>query len=131
MVWVDDGNAGAQVESLTGARAVDVILECSGNAAAISLGLGLVKRNGKYTQFGLSGSDVSVPFEQIAYKQLSVKGVFAHTWPAWEKALRYMATGQVDAEKLISQVLPITEWKQAYEMVENKEGVKILLVPSL
>jgi threonine dehydrogenase-like Zn-dependent dehydrogenase len=42
-----------------------------------------------------------------------------------------MAKGQVDAEKLISQVLPITAWKQAYEMVENKEGIKILLVPSL
>jgi len=117
------------VYGVTGGNMAEVVIECSGSAAGISCGIEIVQRGGQLLQFGLSGEPVEVPFELIAYKQLTVRGAFAHTWETWERALKYLETGAVRGEPLISHRFPITEWKRAYEMMENKEGVKILLEP--
>jgi len=129
ILWVGEEDVLKKVNRLTGKRKVDIVLECSGSAKAIALGLKIVRRNGKYTQIGLSGDEVTLPFEQIAYKQITVQGVFAHNWATWEKALQYLATARVDTKSLISRVFPITDWEKAYEMIERKEGIKILLEP--
>jgi L-iditol 2-dehydrogenase len=129
LLWVEREDVVEKVNRLTGKRKIDIVFECSGSAKAIALGIKIVRRNGKYTQIGLSGGEVALPFDQIAYKQISVRGVYAHNWTAWEKALQYLETAQVDTKCLVSHIFPITGWKKAYEMIERKEGIKILLEP--
>jgi L-iditol 2-dehydrogenase len=48
---------------------------------------------------------------------------------AWRKALALLASGQVQTRPLISHTMPITEWQQAFDVFERREGVKIVLTP--
>ena len=45
------------------------------------------------------------------------------------QALRHMASGKIDVNKLITRVMPMTDIVKAYEMIEKKEALSIVLTP--
>lgn len=117
------------LQGMTGGKGVDVVLECSGSAAGMNLGLAIVRRMGQFTQIGLPGKKVEIDFERIAYKELKVTGSLGSVWTSWEKALRFLETGRVKVDELISDILPLTEWQTGFRKFEEKDGLKIILRP--
>jgi L-iditol 2-dehydrogenase len=45
------------------------------------------------------------------------------------QALRHIAKGKINVKRLITHVMPMTEILKAYEMIERKEALSIILVP--
>ncbi len=107
----------------------DVVYECSGAGLAAQQLLNLVRRGGRYAQIGLFGKPIGWDLDQVCYKELRVTGSNASVPAAWIGALKLLASGAVKTEALISDSLPITEWRAAFERFERKEDVKLLLTP--
>lgn len=126
-IIVDQEDALDKINKITENKGVDIILECSGAASAIELAINAVKRGGKITQFGLSGKKIEIPYEMIAYKQIAVKGVFGSMYVHWEKAIGYLQTKKILAEKMISAVMPLEEWETAFNKITSGEALKIIL----
>ena len=40
-----------------------------------------------------------------------------------------MSAGKVNTKILVSDVMPITDWKIAFDKFERKEGLKLVLTP--
>ena len=116
-------------QALTDGYGADIVLECSGSAAAADLCLRMVRKQGKYTQVGLFGKQISLDFERVAYKELIVTGSMAQRWTAWRRALQIMAQGKVNLKALISDTYPLSNWEKAFNAFEQKKGLKILLNP--
>lgn len=119
----------AAVKDLTGGDGADIVYECSGAGPAAQMLLTLARRGGQYAQIGLFGKPVSWDLEQVCYKELTVTGSNASVPSAWERALKLMAGGYVRAEPLISSVLPLTEWRAAFDAFERRDGLKTVLQP--
>jgi len=117
------------VNDLTQGYGADVVLECSGAPGAANFGLEVVRKQGKYTQIGLFGRPIEIDFEKIAYKEIKVTGSFSQRWTAWELALKLLSQGKVKTKSLVSDVLPLTQWREGFKKHEEKSGVKILLTP--
>jgi L-iditol 2-dehydrogenase len=128
-VNVDDGDPQELVMDLSGGVGADAVLECSGAPAAVDMGLGLVRKQGRYTQIGLFGRPVTVDWERIVYKELRVTGSFSQRWTAWKRALALLEMGAVRPKSLISDVLPLSAWEEGFRKLERKEGLKVLLEP--
>lgn len=111
-------------------QGADVFLECAGAPAAARFGLEATRRGGQYTQVGLFPGPFELKFDQIAYKELRVTGSLGQRWTSWQRALALMAQGQVDTHSLVSHILPLTEWREAFRLFEEKEGLKIVLEPA-
>lgn len=118
-----------KLSSLTGGPGVDVVFECSGNEKAVDMGFSAVRKRGQYTQLGLFGKPVSIDFEKVVSKELKVTGSFGQRRWAWDRALALMAEEKVHLGPLVSDVLPLSEWKKAFELFEKKQGLKIVLTP--
>ncbi len=118
------------IDDLSRGRGADVVFECSGAPEAASFGLDVVRKQGKYTQIGLFGGPIEIDFEKIAYKEIKLTGSFSQKWTAWELALRLLSQDRVKTKPLISDVLPLTRWKEGFEKHEEKSGVKILMTPA-
>jgi threonine dehydrogenase-like Zn-dependent dehydrogenase len=58
---------------------------------------------------------------------LTATGSKASMPAAWMGALALMAAGGVDTQRLISRRFPVTEWRKAFDISEQKVGVKTLL----
>ena len=119
----------ALARELSDGDGADVVLECSGSESAVTLGLEIAARQGKYSQIGLFGKPITLDFERIAYKELKVTGSIGQRWTAWKRSLRIMEQGKVNLNAVISEKFPLTQWKAAFDKFEAKAGLKILLDP--
>jgi L-iditol 2-dehydrogenase len=129
-VDVDREDALEIVRDLTGGEGADVFLECAGAPPAARLGLEATRRGGQYTQVGLFPAPFELKFDLIAYKELQVTGSLGQRWTSWQRALSLMAHGVVDTGSLVSHVLPLTDWREAFRLAEEGEGLKIVLEPA-
>ena len=126
---VEEGTTPQIVADLTGGVGADVVFECAGVGASAQSCLKLVRRRGRYGQVGLFGKPITWDLDLVCYKELEVHGSFAHLPSAWRKALKLMASGQVQTRPLVSAILPITEWQAAFDAFERRDGLKIVLTP--
>lgn len=126
---IDEDDSVKRVKELTEGYGADVVLECSGFPAAARMALDMVRKQGKYTQMGLFGGPIEIDFEKIAFKEIQVTGFVSQRRPAWKRALSLMGRRVIQVEKLISHRFPLDEWREAFDLFERKEGIKLILIP--
>jgi L-iditol 2-dehydrogenase len=112
-----------------GREVYDVVIECSGSGAAITYGLRSAQRGGQFVLIGLSGAPVTVPFDEICFRELHVRSGFASTPRSWRHALALLEGGRIVLGPLVTSVLPLAEWRQAFAASRGGEGVKYILDP--
>ena len=78
---------------------------------------------------GLIGRPATLDVDQIVFKELQVRGSSGQRWSAWRRAIALLANGTVEVQPLISDVLPLQDWKRGFEKALSKEGVKVVLIP--
>jgi L-iditol 2-dehydrogenase len=109
--------------------APDVVVECSGAGPAIATALEVVTRGGTIVQMGLRGAPVTVPFDEICFKELRVRSGFASNPTAWRRAMQLLADNAVQLEPLISGAYELADFRTAFARSRAADGVKIVLVP--
>jgi L-iditol 2-dehydrogenase len=107
----------------------DVVVECSGSEAGIASGLQATRRGGRFVQIGLRGTAVTVPWDEICFRELVVTSGFASTPASWRRALALIEARAIELEPLVTEVVPLEEWERAFRASRNAEGVKYVLDP--
>jgi L-iditol 2-dehydrogenase len=107
----------------------DVVIECSGAAPAAETLTDVARKGARFCQMGLYGKPILFDQDAVCYKELVVTGTNAHVSSAWPRALKLLAERKIDAQRLISHRMPISDWNKALELMKTKEGVKIILKP--
>lgn len=108
---------------------VDVVLECSGSAGGMALGIERVRRGGRYVQIGQRGDAVPIELARVSFRELVITGGFASTPDSWDRALQLLHGGAIELEPLVSHRYPLRDWQAAFEAVRASAGVKQLLCP--
>lgn len=108
----------------------DIVIECSGSASGIQEAIELVRRQGKIVASGLTGKEtVPVPWDKAVFKDCRLEWHFSAQGATWDKVLALFASGRVKTGPLITEVMPLSEWKQAFRKMEKREAIKVLLMP--
>ena len=108
---------------------VHVAMECSGHADSVRGCLLALRPMGRYTQVGICGRDITFPMDQIFYKQLTVAGSICYTAATWRRMMAIYAQGKVRLHDLVSASLPITEWRAAFDLCQDRKALKVVLHP--
>ncbi len=117
------------VLGLSRGTGADVVVDAAGPSATLKQSLAMVRRNGQITKIGWGPGPVGFSLDPIIEKVVTLQGSFSHTWQTWERVLALMAQGQLQTAPLISARLPISCWREAFEAIEGKTAVKVLLDP--
>lgn len=124
------GITGVVLDDLdTAGEPFDVVCECSGAEPAVTLGLEMVAKQGRYVQVGIFGQPVTVPLDQVLYKEVTVTSGNASTPTSWRRAVSLLEQGLIDLDPLVTDVVPLAEWKRAFAATRRGEGVKVVLDP--
>jgi len=126
---LDREDPAAILKDLTGERGADIVMECAGVPASVSMGLEVVRKRGKFTQIGLFGRPIEIDFEKICFKEIQVTGSFGSKWTTWEKAIQMLGEGKVQTKPLVSSSRPLSQWKESILGMEAKSEMKVVLVP--
>jgi alcohol dehydrogenase/L-iditol 2-dehydrogenase len=118
-----------KIMSLGDSYGADLIIDTAGPAETLKFSMDAVRPNGQITKIGWGPKPVNFSLDPLIAKSATLKGHFSHTWDVWEKCLTLMSKGQVDLERLITHELPIDKWEEAFELVESKKAMKVVLTP--
>lgn len=107
----------------------DLVVDTAGVSETLRLSMQIVRPAGQITKIGWGINPVGFSIDPIIAKSVTLKGHFSHTWDVWEKCLILMGKGLVDLEKIISHELEIDQFENAFELIESKRGLKVILKP--
>jgi len=122
--------AAATADELERPQGWDLVVDATGNAAAIQDGIGRVAKAGTFLQFGVSDYATTATIEpyKIYNQEITITGSMA-VLHSYERAAELFAGGVLDPEIFISDRLPLENYPEALEQFAAGKGRKIIVVP--
>ena len=114
-----------QIMDRTDGLGVDVAFECAGDPQALLQCLQVTRKGGVVGLIGIYSPEIMVPFnsETMRRRGLRIQNVRRQVHQTGN-ALRMIAAGQVDADRLITHRFGYEQSNQAYDLVSNyRDGV--------
>ena len=113
------------VMNKTEGEGVDIAFECSGAVPALNTALNLTRRKGTVVQMGIFAEEkVPVRCDYILQKEINYVGSRSQKPTSWDIALDLMKKGIVCPEKIVTSIVPLSEWRQAFTSLIKGEGCK-------
>ena len=114
-------------------KGLDVAVECVGRPEIWERIFSFVRPGGTVHFFGgcKSGSTVTFDTTKMHYGDIRLMSVFHHTPQYFRKALEYIASGEVEVEKLITKTLGLKDVEYAMQEHIAGRAVKFLIKPWL
>lgn len=131
IVKVDEDDLVSIIAEETGGKGVDLAIECAGAAGSVRNCLHALRPLGHYVQVGHFGDDLSVPWDFVAFKQLTISGSVGYTRDTWHQTLQILEQGRLNVREVITHELSLTDWRVGFDLSEQKKAVKVLLYPHL
>jgi L-iditol 2-dehydrogenase len=117
------------IHEQTDGKGADVCIDTAGSRDALDVALHVTKPSGQVVVVGTHGKPEEIDVERMVTKQLAMIGSWSHTWMNCETALQLLAARKVSTRILITHTFPLKEWKKAFEILLNLQGVKAILKP--
>ena len=110
----------------------DFVIECCGNAPAVSSALMAVKPGGRVILVGVSMDPVTIPTVLAVMRELDVQGAIAYTREEFQTCIDLMASKQIDVLKFVDDIVGLEQVQASYERLTSgtDDAVKILVDPN-
>jgi threonine 3-dehydrogenase len=107
----------------------DVVLEMSGSLAGIRSAFTMVRPGGEVALLGIPSGDVSLNMaDSIILRSVTVRGISGRLmYETWYQCERFLLEHKLDVMPLITHRLPFRQYKEAFDLLENGEAVKVIL----
>ncbi|WP_030890252.1 zinc-dependent alcohol dehydrogenase family protein [Streptomyces sp. NRRL F-5053] len=108
----------------------DLVVDATGNAAAIQDGLGRVAKAGTFLQFGVAdyATRATIDPYRIYNQEITITGSMA-VLHSYERAAELFAAGVLDPEVFISDRMPLDSYPEALDRFAQGKGRKIVVAP--
>ena len=112
-------------------KGLDVAIECVGMPEIWELVFSCVRPGGTVHFFGgcKSGSTVNFDTTKMHYGDIKLMSVFHHTPKYFRQALDLISSGDIEVEKLITDILPLEKVQYAMNQHINGNAIKFLIKP--
>lgn len=119
------------VRDLTGGFGADLVYECAGTAASLANCWEAVRKGGTLVPLGVHSLPIQTDFGKVMMKELTVVGSYGYVWTSWQRTVRLMAEGKINADAVISHELPLEAFDLGFEATRAGKAIKVLLSPEL
>ncbi|WP_130799582.1 zinc-dependent alcohol dehydrogenase family protein [Streptomyces otsuchiensis] len=123
-------NSAANADELGRPAGWDIVIDATGNAAAIQDGINRVAKAGTFLQFGVSDYATTATIEpyKIYNQEITITGSMA-VLHSYERAADLFANGVIDPSVFISDRIPLADYPSAIDQFKAGKGRKIVVVP--
>jgi len=117
-------NTGTTPDALTGYAAgkgsFDVLLECTGVAAAVASAIATMRPRGVVVQLGLGG-DMPLPMMAVTTKELDLRGSFRFH-EEFATGVAAMQAGRIDVKPLITHEVALDDAETAFKLASDRSS---------
>jgi L-iditol 2-dehydrogenase len=119
------------VMEISGGRGADAVFECAGSPASLASCWRAIRKEGTLAPLGVYGGPITTDFGNIMMKELRVIGSYGYVWTSWQRTVRLLGEGKIDAEALISHELPLERFAEGFRATQDGSAIKVVLNPEL
>ncbi len=119
------------VMEISGGRGADTVFECAGSQASLASCWRAIRKEGTLAPLGVYGGPITTDFGNIMMKELRVIGSYGYVWTSWQRTVRLLGEGKIDAEALISHELPLERFEEGFRATQDGSAIKVVLNPEL
>jgi 2-desacetyl-2-hydroxyethyl bacteriochlorophyllide A dehydrogenase len=118
------------VKQETEGRGAYLVLEAAGTPIALTQAFDMVRDHGTIVAIGSFNEPVTFnPFFKLARREIKLVGTIGRTWKTWYRMVQLINSGKFNLKPLISHILPIEKYKEAFELAKSHDSMKVLLQP--
>ncbi|MFN3191295.1 MAG: zinc-binding dehydrogenase [Aureliella sp.] len=108
----------------------DGVVDAAGISATLKTAIEVVRPAGWISKVGWGRDPVGFSLDPIVQKNVNLQGSFSHTWSTWERTLQLLASGQLDAQRIVGGSWQLQDWHEAFERMHSGEIAKSRLIVS-
>ncbi len=128
-VMVDQENLAEIVAAETDGQGVALAVETAGAEGSVRNCLQSLRPLGHYVQVGHFGKDLTLPWDLVAFRQLQLHGSVGYTKETWRRTMQILGQHTLDLSDVITHRFPLSDWRKGFDLMEQKQAVKVLLNP--
>jgi len=119
-----------RIRELTTGAGAEVVLECSGDPAALGQSVDMLRRGGRIAAVGIPLEDARIPMQKVVLDELEIVGVRA-TAGEMPEAIALVAAGKIRLGELITHRFALSEYAEALRtFTERVDGaLKVIVHP--
>jgi threonine 3-dehydrogenase len=116
----------------TGGTGVDVLLEMSGQPAAIQQGFKALRAGGRASLLGIPTENVPLDLVQdVIFKGATVQGIYGRRmYETWVQMTALLKAGRVNLEPLFGERMVLDDFEAAFAKLNSGLAGKILMYPN-
>ena len=109
----------------------DHVIECCGNAMAVTETLMAVKPGGSVVLVGVSTGAINIPLVMGVMKEVRLQGAIAYTPDEFDTCLRLISEKKLNVTKYIDDLVPLEAVQESFERLTSGKdaAVKIIIKP--
>jgi len=121
-----------KILAATGGTGVDVLLEMSGQPAAIQQGFKALRAGGRASLLGIPTENVPLDLVQdVIFKGATVQGIYGRRmYGTWVQMTALLKAGRVNLEPLFGERLVLDNFEAAFAKLHSGMAGKILMYPN-
>lgn len=110
----------------------DIVIECCGNASAVTSALVTVRPGGTVILVGVATGPINIPTVIAVMNELTIKGAIAYTKEEFETSLDLISNKQIEVMKFVDDIVGYKDVQKAYERLTSgsDKAIKILVDPN-
>ena len=119
----------ARIAEITGGEMVPVIIDAAGKNEVLEWALPILSKGGEFIKIGYDDKPVGLSLDRYVNKGIRIQGHFAYDYLSWKNCIHLLELGKLDVKPIITHKLPLSQWEKGFALTENREGIKVILVP--
>jgi threonine 3-dehydrogenase len=122
----------AKILEATGRTGVDVLLEMSGQPAAIQQGFKALRAGGRASLLGIPTENVPLDLVQdVIFKGATVQGIYGRRmYGTWVQMTALLKAGRVNLEPLFGERMVLDDFEAAFAKLHSGLAGKVLMYPN-
>jgi 2-desacetyl-2-hydroxyethyl bacteriochlorophyllide A dehydrogenase len=117
------------VKTVTAGRGVDAAIDAVGHPDALDLAIRVARKAGTVVAIGVYAEPCQVHMGLVWIKALTLKSGHANVIAHVDRVLGMLTAGSLDPTPLVTHHMPLEQAREAYELYDRREALKIVLTP--
>jgi 2-desacetyl-2-hydroxyethyl bacteriochlorophyllide A dehydrogenase len=116
-----------RIREITKGEYVDLVVDCAGANEVIKSSVDILRKGGEIIKVGFDSNAYNLSLDSIVNKGINIKGHFGYDYTSWRNCIKLIEAGKLDIASMITHELPLTKWKEGFELMRSKKAIKVIL----
>ena len=125
----DKDDVVAKVHEICGEYGVRLAIDAAGAPITLHLAIQLVHNEGTIVRIGKSPAPYGYSLDDLTCKSITLRGHEGYNTESWQRVISMADAGILDVSKAITQILPMSEFHQGFELMRTQQAAKVILLP--